>query len=276
MVVGIVLVGLPVGMSWGQIVTDTVRNRAYDVHRTKERRVVPYPFLREADVFWEKRIWRDILVKEKMNLIFSYPKRPFSQIVWEAVSSGELTAYEASTDIDPDGDFVKPLSAAEVQERFVKDDTVFVTDPVTGEEIMRVEKRELFKPEYIIKYRIKEDWIFDKRYSIMYVRIISVAPYYQEFDREGNLKGVFPAFWLYYPDLRHVLVKEEAFNVNNDAHRFSWDDVFEMRLFGSVIVKESNVYDRRIEDYLTGLDALYESQRIQNRIIDYEQFLWSY
>ena len=42
-----------------------------------ERKVLPYQPVRESDVFWEKRIWRIIDVREKMNLPFAYPEAPF-------------------------------------------------------------------------------------------------------------------------------------------------------------------------------------------------------
>ena len=37
----------------------------------KDRRVLPYPAVREADILWEKRIWRQIDTRQKMNLPFS-------------------------------------------------------------------------------------------------------------------------------------------------------------------------------------------------------------
>ena len=40
--------------------------------------------------------------------------------------------------------------------------------------------------------------------------------------------------------------------------------------------KESNVYDRRLEDYLTGVDILLESEKIKSEIFNFEQDLWSY
>ena len=44
---------------------DIVEKRIID-----DRRVLPYQPLREADIFWEKRIWRVIDIREKMNLPF--------------------------------------------------------------------------------------------------------------------------------------------------------------------------------------------------------------
>src|SRR5262245_50133153 len=46
-----------------------------------ERRVLSYQPVRESDIFWEKRIWRVIDVREKMNLPFAYPEEPFFKIL---------------------------------------------------------------------------------------------------------------------------------------------------------------------------------------------------
>ena len=58
--------------------------------------------------------------------------------------------------------------------------------------------------------------------------------------------------------------------------RPSFDDLFIKRRFGSYITKESNVYDRRIEDYASGLNALLESERIKSEIVNMEHDLWEY
>ena len=57
------------GMAFSQNVLDGV----YVKEHTVERQVIPYPFLREADVMWSKRIWRVIDLNEKMNLPLRYP-----------------------------------------------------------------------------------------------------------------------------------------------------------------------------------------------------------
>ncbi len=269
----VVLSVLPLLTVQAQEVESKVIDGAYERQKTLNRRVIPYPYLREADVFWERRVWRDIHVKrnenlyaDKMNLIFAYPRRPLSQILWEAVTSGEVTAYDILDD-----EFTTPLTPAEVIARYTRVDTQWTIDPLTGEEVQQIIET-TFQPEYVSKYRLKEDWIFDKQRSMMYARIIGILPYYYEPDKQE----AFAMFWLYYPDLRPILVNEEVFNIKNDSYRPSWDDIFQMRMFSSVIVKVSNVYDRMIQDYLTGLDALYEAEKIKNMIIDKEQFLWSY
>lgn len=49
-----------------------------------------------------------------------------------------------------------------------------------------------------------------------------------------------------------------------------------MRHFSNYVTKQSNVYDRRIEDYLTGVDMLLEADKIRLDIFNFEHDLWSY
>ena len=70
-----------------------------------ERPILAYDPIREADVVWEKRIWRVIDVREKQNLTFIYPEDPFFKIINDAAINGELTAYSVEDD-----KFKKPLT----------------------------------------------------------------------------------------------------------------------------------------------------------------------
>ncbi|MFT6982647.1 MAG: hypothetical protein ACJAUD_001414, partial [Crocinitomicaceae bacterium] len=44
----------------------------------------------------------------------------------------------------------------------------------------------------------------------------------------------------------------------------------------AVAYKESNTFDRDIETYRSGVDALYESDRIKNEIRNIEHDVWSF
>ena len=58
--------------------------------------------------------------------------------------------------------------------------------------------------------------------------------------------------------------------------RLSYDEIFWKRLFNSYIYKEENVYDRRISQYATGVDALLEAERIKIEMQSFEEDLWEY
>ena len=68
----------------------------------------------------------------------------------------------------------------------------------------------------------------------------------------------------------------KVFNPGNDGDLGTWEDLFERRFFSSYIYKESNVYNRRIQDYLQGVDILLEADKIKQEIFNYEHDLWSY
>ena len=132
----------------------------------------------------------------------------------------------------------------------------------------------------IIQYRIKEDWFMDKERSVLDVRILALAPvaYKYDEDSQGNksISGMRELFWLYFPHCRFVFNNYFVYNPANDAQWMSFDDLFWKRRFNSIIYKESNVYDRKIETYEAGADALYESQAIRNEIRNIEHDVWSF
>jgi gliding motility associated protien GldN len=237
---------------------------------TFEKRVLPYDHVREADIFWEKRIWRVIDVREKMNLPFAYPERPFFTILMEAAEAGEITVYSVEDD-----NFSIPLTPDEVASMGASVDTIATVDPETYEETYQVVRNEV-NPGDVKRFRIKEIWFFDEETSTMQVRILGIAPLIEEFDDNGNFKYERPMFWVYYPEAREVLARERVFNIANDASPMSFEDLFEMRFFSSYIYKESNVFDRRLQDYLSGVDLLMESDRIRREIFNFEHDLWSY
>ena len=257
----------------GSVFAQEPLDGAYIKTTTKEKEVIPYDYIREADVFWAKRIWRMIDVREKMNLPFKYPQQPLIQIMHEAAKNGELTVYDPAV-VDAD-QFKMVMGVDDVKKLGARVDTVMQINPITLEEEQVIQKNELTWDK-IVKYRVKEDWFFDEETSTLMVRVIGVAPIMEDYDASGNYRGDMTMYWIYYPDLRPILAKYEVYNPRNDAQRLSWEDVFEARIFESYIYKESNVYDRNIQEYATGMDALLESDRVKYDIFTFEHDLWNY
>lgn len=258
----------------------TVLDGVYVKEHVQTRKVVPYAPLREADVMWSKRIWRYIDINEKINIPLKYPlshsikdRKSLIDVIHDAVKEGTLTAYNQSDD-----EFTTPLTQSEAQAIGVSDDTTEVVDPTTGETSKKIVHEE-FKGDNVIKYRLKEDWFFDRQRSVMDVRIIGIAPIMQKINKETGeaMEGDLVIYWIYFPEARKLLVNNEVFNRFNDAERRSFDDIFMKRMFSSVIFKESNVIDRRIPDYKTNtLDALLEAQKIKEDLFNMEHDLWEY
>ncbi|MEO1434676.1 MAG: gliding motility protein GldN [Bacteroidota bacterium] len=242
----------------------------YDEELMAARMPLPYDHIREADVLWEKRIWRLIDSRELMNKSFSYPDRPLINIFLEAAERGDITLYNPIDD-----KFTTPMTYSQLEERISTRDTVPIYSPDTDEMTYKIVTNDL-NPDDIIRWRVKEVWLFDEETSTMVVRILGIAPLIQELDDFGNLKYEVPLFWAYYPHCRQILAREKSFVPGNDKSLFSWEDRFESRYFASLIVKESNVYDRRIQDYKSGVDRIHESERIKNELFNREQDSWTH
>lgn len=238
-----------------------------------ERRVLAYQPVRESDIFWEKRVWRVIDVREKMNLPFAYPEEPFFKILSDAASKGDLPVYTT----DEDGaKFKKRMSTDDVLSQLSKTDTVVTFDPETYEEKVAIVRNDV-NWENVKRFRIKEVWYFDKETSQLNVRILGIAPMIDVTDNEGNFRFEKPMFWVYYPQAREMFARHRVFTLGGNTNAtISWEDMFEMRYFASYIYKESNVYDRKIDDYVQGVDMLMESERIKNDIFNFEHDLWQY
>ena len=250
---------------------EPVNDSPYERKLFKEKKVLTNDHIREADVAYEKRMWRVIDVREKINQPFMYPKAPFINVILDAAKNGEIKVYNTITG----DDFKTPLSKIDLINTISSVDTVITYDPETFVEKITIVVNDL-NYEDIKRFRVKEVWFFDKESGTMQCRILGIAPMKEVKDDKGNFRYEQPMFWAYYPHLRQVLARTEAFNPLNDAQRMTWEDIFEMRMFSSYITKESNVHDRRIEDYKTGVDALLEGSNIKNTVFNFEHDLWSY
>jgi gliding motility associated protien GldN len=240
-------------------------------------KVTPYPNLRESDVAFAKRVWREIDTRDKMNQYLASPKLRLIDVLMNAVLAGELTAYDATPDPknDPYGDgFSKPLKPAEAKNKMA--DSVIVDKfDKNGDKVSSSLKAGEFDPDSVVKFRIKEDWIFDRQRSVFEPRIVGIAPLVKV--KIGGVQGDYqPAFWIYFPEARPLLATKEAVSRNSDATGLSFDDVFMKRIFTSYIVKVSNDKDERIKDYAQGIDKLYEAERVKKQLMDWELNLWQY
>lgn len=234
-----------------------------------EKPTLAYEVPNERDIFWQKRVWRVLDVREKINLPFTYPDAPFFDILTNAAEAGELTLYSGEKD-----DFSTPLSTEELNATIFRRDTVTVWPDETNFELRIVETKVFY--EDIKRFRIKEIWYFDSKTAQLKVRILGIAPMKEKYSENGDFLGESPLFWVHMPSARGVLARENVFMEGNEAARMTWEDLFEMRKFSSYVYKDGNVQDNRLQDLYTGIDLLLEAEKIDQEIFNYEHDLWSY
>lgn len=238
-----------------------------------------YAHLRETDVSFAKRIWREIDLREKMNQYMASPKQRLIEVLLDAIDARDIFAYDAqATKDNPNGDaFIKRLTAAQARSKLADSSVVDVFDKNTGEKIKSKIVAGEFNPDEVVKFRIKEDWVFDKQRGVFEPRIIGIAPLIKIKTAGDVVNNEYqPAFWIYYPEARTTLATKAVVNRSSDATGLSYDDVFMKRIFTSHIVKQSNDKDERIRDYTQGIDKLHESERIKKNLMNWELGLWQF
>ncbi|MDL2309280.1 gliding motility protein GldN [Bacteroidales bacterium OttesenSCG-928-B11] len=255
---------------------------------------VPYQPTRESDIMYFRTIWRVIDLREKMNHPLYFPTatngtwRSLAQLIFDAVD------FKNEENMD-----ALPVYTSELCDTYQDKATIRATlsetslvadiDLETGEYLGTKESYNEFQAYQVYSYRIKEVWFFDKQRSVLDVRILEIEPMV-EYERPGSEQSYedegdnFVELnmntrrmgYIMYDELRPYLVKQEIFNVKNNAARLSMDDLLTFkRQFASYIFKEDNVYDRDIQQYMANpRDQRIESERITNDIRVYEHDLW--
>jgi gliding motility associated protien GldN len=253
----------------------------------KDRTPLAYEHIREDDAVYRQRVWREINVHEKMNLPFAYAatedngNQRFISILLNAIKSGEITAFDANMD----DRFTTPMTFRQIAESIVGKPVTrqipdFNKDPDGSKGIMKdTTIVQEFDQESVERYWIKEEWVFDKQTSRLYSRILGIAPLKTITNSDGSFRAVTPIFWVYYPDLRPMLAKYEAYNGKNYGARMSWEELFESRMFSSRVIKSTidNPGDKQIMEYIKDpILELLEGDKVKEKIFNYEQDLWSY
>lgn len=246
------------------------------IHQGKKKPFA-YPYVREADVVWQRRVWREIKFSEKLNQFFYYPTQAqqgrisFMEALTRAAQEGRIKIYT-------NDEFKEETSWAKVQsqnsisrqeEMQDPDDPTNVRDTIIVTHLKLVDIKAL---------RVKEEWYVDKNRTVRDVRILGVGAMVNARDENGNIKGVQELFWIRYadPEVRELLANTQAYNEMNDVGGMSYDDVFVKRYFSSYIYKQMDTQLRSISTYLTGVDALARAAEIENELFNRDEDMWEY
>lgn len=252
----------------------------YIKENSRTRKPTPYVHESERDIMWSKRVWRTIDLREKFNHPMYYPetqindRKSLFDVLKTGILNGEIYAYDNPAFDDEFKVKMSPGGARNVF--FWWDSTITAVDinnpdgpPIPAPQPFELTSRD------IVQYWVKEDWFFDKERSVMDVRILGLCPLKAKRDPSTDeVIGVSPLFWVYFPQCRASFARSEVFNTKNDAQRITFDDLFQKRMFGSFVRKESNVFDRPINAYMTDIDALLEADRVKDDIFKIEHDVW--
>ena len=247
---------------------------------------LPYGYVHDRDVLMGKTVWEIIDLDERINFPLYYPvdslnigsdRRSLYDVLTKAIKSGEIT------EVYSDSYFNTKKTMKDIEASLSRIDT---TDP--GREQFnagqKIDEQFIVRTDlgsfHVSDYKIKGFWYFDKRQSELKYRLLGICPITPDvYTVDNDEQDYIELFWVYFPDAREVLHDNKAFNDRNTAMPITFDHLLNSRRFNATIYKEENVYgDREIKDYLkdNAQMQLLESERVKDKIRDFESDMWNY
>ncbi|WPR71756.1 gliding motility protein GldN [Flavobacterium sp. NG2] len=245
-----------------------------------------YGYVHDRDILMGKTVWEIIDLSEKINFPLYFPidenigndRRSLYTALTNGIKKGKIT------EVYSDSYFNTKKSFKDIEASLSRIDT---TD--AGREQINAGRKSI-SAEYILRsdltaqdvtqYKIKGFWYFDKRQSELKYRLLGICPVTPDvYTMNSDEKDYIELFWVFFPDARNVLHEAKAFNDKNSSMPVSFDQILNSRRFNSVIYKEENVYgDREIKEYMkdNALNQLIESERVKEKIRNFESDMWNY
>ncbi len=245
---------------------------------------MPYEYVNDRDVIFQKTVWETIPLDERANLIYYFPtkdqqdRKSLFSILKEGVMKKEIQEVFYSDE------FRDKINTEELKKKFSRIDT---TD--TGKELLNYGETKIpqeyiieteLTPADVVEYRIKGAWYFDRNQGELKYRLLGIAPVVVDINTKGSEQESFiELFWIFFPSARETFFKNYAYNEKNSRMKSNFDYLFNARKFSASIYRTDNIYgDEDISSYVgeNAMFQLLESERIKEHIRDFEDDLWNY
>ena len=276
--------------------------------------VLAMPDLREEDATYNEFVWREIDGREKVNHSFIYKGK--NQQAGRSLYSSILSIFNEEYLIDETtgGPIInplnrKPIPAVTAFERVGGDDFIkpMISDSLDSLiiPVMRINyikdgnriikqytKSAKVQFDSVYSFLLKEQYVFDKKYSQLFRRIIALAPVASipgtsvEIELpNGQKRWETPIekkvlFWINYDEIRPYLSKKMVYNPLNISSQMSWSDVLDLGYFNATIYKTTieNENDRTFKELFKkdNIKRLEYAEKIRQKIFDQEQDRWVY
>ena len=245
-----------------------------------------YGYVDDRDILFSKMTWEKVVLDERSNFPLYYPidtnnissnRRSLYDVLMKSIKNGRIE------NIYDDSYFNAKRTLKDIESALSKIDTtgVGIEQLNAGEELSAeyINRRDITAAE-IREYHIKGLWYFDKRQAEMKYRLLGIAPVAPDVNFiDDDEPDLVELFWVFFPDAREVLHEAKSFNDKNSSMPFSFDHILNARRFHGYTYKEENVQgDRAVSEYISdnALMQLLESDRIKDKIRDFELDMWTY
>ena len=260
--------------------------RTEDQKKLDNDKPLEYGYVDDRDIMWSKMTWEIVDLDERANFPMYYPidtnnignnRRSLYDVLMTNIQKGEIE------NIYDDSYFTSRRTLMDIQDALRLIDTTdlgyeqFNAEGIVDPQYIR--RRDITAAD-IMEYHIKGLWYFDKRQGELKYRLLGIAPVAPDVNFiDSDDPDPVELFWVWFPDARTVLHEAKAFNNKNSSIPTSYDHMLNSRRFSGMIYREENVYgDRKVNEYISenALMQLLESDRIKEKIRNFEQDMWSY
>lgn len=258
---------------------------------------LPYGYIDEKDILKSMVVWEIIDLNDKLNQPLYHnsdglvsQNKSLYQILIDGIKSGKIE------EVYDDEMFTTRLGMDEIQKRISKlvisDDLI---DKINSGAKVTEEDRKAgtdvyeTKSENVKLLKIKGMWYIDRRDSQMKYRLLGIAAMGKDPQTMGVIGGdgelvdagddYIDLFWVFYPNVRPLLVNSVVFNNKNLSSDITYDDILNARRFSSVIYKSDNgLGNGVIKDYIprNADEQMEEHERIKAQILQMENDMWNY
>jgi gliding motility associated protien GldN len=204
---------------------------------------LPYTALYSSDALFRVRVWRTIDTRTQKNSVYFYNKdieggnnTRLINLMLKAIKDDGVQAFS-----NVDDRFTTSISFDDALSGFGGGKDTSAKYDLEGNIVGYQVRAKSVSADSVYKFRIKEEWLFNKRDGKTYVRILGIAPLFKYVTSDGYVmdNSEHAVFWIYYPDLRKTLVRNRINNPLKLGGSLTWEEVFENRLFESTIIKSS-------------------------------------
>lgn len=175
---------------------------------------------------WKKVVIRQVSIAEPTDEKEHHLRTPgidttFAEKLFNAIKAGKVTAYS-----NFDHSFTEKRTVKQLEEILIpRPDTQLVVDPITGQEKMIVVHHDLDFDKFI-KYRVLEEWTFDRSTGNTNIHITGIAPLVDIYGDAGDYRGSKAVFWVKYSEVVSLLEQYELYHLGKSLPNYIWNDYF--------------------------------------------------
>lgn len=233
----------------------------------------------DANLMWEKVIYRQIDLTKDENMALYYPEEPTEdqeslfRIILKLVTSGQVDAYEY---LDGREIFTEQykIKVRDMLDRF----HVLYTEAKGSTEKnpkFTIEESDVPSSE-VLSYYVIERWEFNSNENRMKKNVEAICPVLHRTDDFGGEPIRYPMFWVKFNDLRPYLTQQSIFvDDDNNLEKYNFDDFFQLGMYKGEIYKTKNLRNRSLMQLFPDPEELKHAQdSIENRLQSFDKNLW--